>query len=150
MSVMGFMGRYEHTLDAKGRIFIPVKYRAALAIGCIVCPAFHHKCLWIFTLEDFETLAQKLGGFSLLDRDAAMVEGFLFQNAADAEMDAQGRLTLSHEHRRFADLTRDVILAGTRNRIEVWDKSAYALNLPNVDDHFKEVIAGLNQRGIRI
>lgn len=150
MAAMGFMGRYAHTLDAKGRVFVPAKFRAALDKGCIVCPAFHHTCLWIFTPEDFEALAQHLGGFSLLDRDAAMVESFLFQNAADGEMDAQGRLSFSPEHRKFAGLTKDVVLAGTRNRIEVWDKAAYDQNLPEVDDHFREVIAGLNQRGIRI
>jgi len=150
MAVKGFMGRFEHTLDAKGRLFIPAKFRAGLGEAFVLCPSFHQNCLWAFSEEGFNEIIDKLSGVSLMDEDSAMIDAFLFQNANDVAMDGQGRINISPELRQFASLSKDVIIAGTRNRVEIWDKEAYLANKPAVDERFRLAMERAREKGVVI
>lgn len=73
-----FKGKYEHTLDAKGRLFVPVKYREGLGDSFVICQAFFQNCLWAFSSQDFDEMAEKMD-FSLLDEQARAWSAFLCQ-----------------------------------------------------------------------
>ena len=150
MAIKGFMGRYEHTLDAKGRLFIPAKFRAGLGETFIICPSFHQNCLWAFSEETFNEIIDKLAGVSLMDEDSTMIESFLFQNANDVTLDSQGRVNISTEHRQCASLQKDVVIAGTRNRVEIWDKELYLARKPVMDERFRAAMERASAKGVVI
>ena len=150
MAIKGFMGRFEHSLDAKGRLFIPAKFRAGLGDSFVLCPSFHQKCLWAFSEEGFNEIIDKLEGASLMDEDSAMNDALLFQNANDVALDSQGRINISPELRQFAGLAKDVVVAGTRNHVEIWDKEAYWAQKVVVDENFRQAMGRAREKGVVI
>lgn len=148
MAVKGFMGRFEHTLDAKGRVFVPAKFRAGLGESFVLVPSFHQKCIWAFSEDAFNEMIDKLASVSLMDEDTAMIEAYLFQNANDVAPDSQGRIGISAELRQAAELKKDIVIAGTRNRVEIWDKQLYEAHRPVMDESFRAALSRAAAKGV--
>ena len=79
-----------------------------------------------------------------------MIESFLFQNANDVTLDSQGRVNISPEHRQCASLQKDVVIAGTRNRVEIWDKELYLARKPVMDERFRAAMERAAAKGVVI
>jgi MraZ protein len=115
-----FLGTYEHSLDLKGRVILPAKFRDDLASGAFIAKSLDG-CLSLFTPEEFDKVAQDMqekarrGG---AERNA--VRSFA-ANAAEATPDRQGRITIPAHLRTFAQLDREVVVAGALTRVEIWD-----------------------------
>lgn len=116
-----FIGEYQHTLDAKGRIFVPAKFRDDLGETCIATLGLEN-CLFIFPLDEFDRLKAKLDAISIANKDARQFARFFFSKAAECEMDKQGRIMLPQNLRDYAGLTKDVTVAGVSSRVEVWNR----------------------------
>lgn len=112
------IGEFQHNIDAKGRVFIPVRFRDDLGMHFIVTKGLDG-CLYAYSMPEWQALEQKIR--SLPMSRARDLQRFFFAGAADVEVDKQGRILLSAGLRGYAGLTRDVVITGASNHAEIWD-----------------------------
>lgn len=115
-----FIGEYQHTLDVKGRMFVPSKFRDDLGYTFIVTLGLDN-CLFVFPQEEFDRLKAKLDTISIANKDARQFARFFFARACECEMDKQGRIMLPQNLRDFAHLIKDVTIVGVSSRVELWN-----------------------------
>ena len=114
-----FLGRYAHNLDAKGRLAIPARFRDALAEGVILTRGID-RCLALYPLDAWRPLADKVAALPLTDADARTFRRLVFAAAADLTLDAQGRILIPPDLRRYAGLEREALVVGVDTSIEIW------------------------------
>ncbi len=114
-----FLGRYNHTLDAKGRLAIPARFRDAVADGLVLTRGID-RCLALYPLAAWRPLAEKVSALPISDPDARNFRRMVFAEAADLALDAQGRILVPPELRRYAGLERDALVVGVDTAIEIW------------------------------
>jgi MraZ protein len=119
-----FLGEFSHTIDDKGRLTLPAKYRIDLGHGVVVTRGVD-KCLFIFTAEEFHRLADQIGQLPMTQSEARELARHFFSGASDVELDKQGRILIPQNLRDYAGLDGEVIVAGINTRIEVWDGKAW-------------------------
>ena len=129
-----FMGEYNHTIDAKGRLIVPAKYREELGETFVITNG-NDGCLNIYTEEAWETF---LGKLQLLpsNRDKREIIRAFVSQANPVELDKQGRILIPPALREHAGLKKDVVLAGAIDKIEVWDKDNWEAetSVSDIDD----------------
>jgi len=140
---MLFQGDFKHTIDSKNRIFIPARFREALGDSFIVYPA-PDGCLFIFTNEKWESIANQIKGQSATIEDRKR-QRRAFYGVLTVEPDKQGRITLSQFLVDHAGLKKDVIIFGMTDRIEIWDldrwnNEAMASSEEMTDDIYPDII----------
>lgn len=114
-----FMGRYNHTIDPKGRLSIPSKYREILGDEFVVSKGMDG-CLFVYADEDWKAFEAKLASLPLVNEEARQFARYFLSGAQYVTVDKQGRILLPQDLRDFAGLEKDVVLAGTGGRIEIW------------------------------
>jgi MraZ protein len=115
-----FLGEAEHSLDAKGRVILPAKYRDQLQGGAYMVKG-RGGCLFIYTPEEFESVAQTVRDQSKKGETELQAARTFFAGAEQIAPDKQGRVAIPQHLRSYAELDRDVVVAGVFSRIEVWD-----------------------------
>lgn len=124
-----FRGENKVTLDAKGRLAMPTRYRDGLvedAAGHLVVTIDHaDRCLLIYTLPDWEEIERKLSKLPALNQVARSLQRLMIGHATDVDLDAQGRVLIPPNLREYAGLTRDVVLSGQGTRFELWDEALW-------------------------
>ena len=115
-------GMYDHSLDAKGRLFIPAKLREELGDIFFVTLS-SEPCLSAYSSETWERMKEKVSAMNRIDQKKARP---IFAHAAKCELDAQGRTLLPQKLRDFANLVKDVTVIGIGNSVEFWDKDTWA------------------------
>ncbi len=118
---MLFMSEYNHTIDPKGRLIIPSKFRDKLGDVFVVSKGMDG-CLFVYANDDWDEFQKKLTSLPLINKDARKFARFFLAGAAEVEVDKQGRILLPATLREFAGLTKDVVLVGVGSRIEIWSK----------------------------
>ncbi|MDR3179067.1 MAG: division/cell wall cluster transcriptional repressor MraZ [Oscillospiraceae bacterium] len=113
------IGEYEHSLDAKGRVIVPVKFREDLSDIFYITKGIDG-CLFVFSKEEWKKLEQKIITMSIFKSRG--IQRFFFSGAAQIVADANGRILIPQPLRNFASLKKDVIFLGTITRVEIWDK----------------------------
>ncbi|MBR6470035.1 MAG: division/cell wall cluster transcriptional repressor MraZ [Lachnospiraceae bacterium] len=137
-----FMGEYNHTIDAKGRLIIPAKFREELGEAFVITNG-NDGCLNIYTWEAWETFLEKLLLLPGNEDKRKMVRALVSQ-ADSVELDKQGRILIPNTLRERAGLIKDVVLAGAIDKIEVWDKSNWETATGDTDiDDIAERLADL-------
>lgn len=119
-----FIGEYQHSIDDKGRMAVPAKFRAELKTGAIVTRGLDN-CLFIYTASEWQNLVQKLSSLPLSQQTSRAFARLMLAGAMDVAPDSQGRILIPEYLRRFAGLKRATIVAGLYNRLEIWDKDAW-------------------------
>ncbi|MBE5848105.1 MAG: division/cell wall cluster transcriptional repressor MraZ [Lachnospiraceae bacterium] len=119
-----FMGEYNHTIDAKGRVIVPSKFREALGDAFVVTKGLDG-CLFAYDNEEWAAFEEKLKSLPITNKDARQFVRFFLAGATEAEVDKQGRILLPGSLREFAALLKDVVLIGVGSRIEIWSKERY-------------------------
>ena len=120
-----FMSEYNHTLDTKGRLIVPQKFREQLGEEFILSRGMDH-CLCIYSKDEWEKFTSKLGSVpELSNPNGRKLARFFIAGSTTCEVDKQGRNLIPANLRTFAGLDKEVVLAGVGNRIEVWDKLAW-------------------------
>lgn len=119
-----FMGQYSHTIDAKGRLIVPSKFRDKLGSEFVATKGLDG-CLFVYPNEEWEKIEEKFRSIPLTTKDARKFSRFFFAGAAVCEVDKQGRILLPQVLREFADLQKDVMLVGVLSRIEIWSKDRW-------------------------
>lgn len=134
-----FMGEYSHTIDTKGRLIIPSKFREELGETFVVTKGLD-VCLFVFSDEEWKAFEIKLKSLPLTNKNARQFARFFVAGATPCELDKQGRILLPATLREFAGLEKDVVLTGMLNRIEIWSKEKWNEN-NSLDDVAMDEIA---------
>jgi len=116
-----FIGEYQHSLDDKGRLQVPVKFRSDLKVGAVVTRGLDN-CLFLYTRRAWEELAKRLANLPISRANTRAFARLMLAGAMDVEIDSQGRMLLPDYLRHYASLKRQVVVAGLYNRLEIWDK----------------------------
>jgi MraZ protein len=127
-----FLGRYEHTIDAKGRVALPARYRERLADGVVVTRGFD-ACLLIYPMSQWAPLAERVAGLSISDPDVRALRRMLFADAADLDLDRQGRILIPSGLRDYAGLDRDAVVVGMHSFIEIWNPERWSAQRDALD-----------------
>jgi MraZ protein len=120
-----FLGEFSHTIDDKGRLTLPSKFRALLAGGLVVTRGID-KCLFVFPLNEWQNLAHKVSSLPLADPQAREFRRLLFSGASDDVPDKQGRVLIPQYLREYAGLDGEVVVAGLNTHVEIWSLAAWA------------------------
>lgn len=120
-----FLGEFQHTLDAKGRVSLPRRFRDEIGTHVVVTKALN-KSLWVFPAEGYERFAGKMLAAGEFDPDARNVQLHFTTGAAPVDIDGAGRVAITPGMRAFASLAKDVAVLGAGNHIEIWDAEAWA------------------------
>jgi MraZ protein len=132
-----FLGTYTPRLDDKGRLTLPAKFRDELAGGLMVTKGQDHS-LAVYPREEFAALARRAASASRSNPQArAFVRG-LAAGTDEQRPDAQGRITLSADHRRYANLTRDCVVIGSVDFLEIWDAQAWERYLAEHEEDYSQ------------
>ncbi|WP_110238685.1 division/cell wall cluster transcriptional repressor MraZ [Nocardioides gilvus] len=120
-----FFGTYTPKLDDKGRLFLPAKFRDQLTEGLVVTRG-QERCLTIWSTEDFSRLTERLAQAPVTNKSTRDYVRMLFAAASQEVPDKQGRISIPSVLRDYASLTKDVVVIGSMNRIEIWDPTSWA------------------------
>ena len=119
-----FFGTYTPKLDDKGRLFLPAKFRDELAEGLVVTRG-QERCLYVWSMEEFQKLTERLREVPVTNKAARDYVRMFFAGASDETPDKQGRVTVPPMLREYASLSKDCIVIGAMNRIEIWDSVSW-------------------------
>lgn len=118
------IGEYSHNLDDKGRLAVPKKFRQVLSKGAVVTRGLDN-CLFLYTKDEWAKLAEKLSSLPFSQANTRAFARLMLAGAMDVKLDKQGRVILPEYLRTFADLKKNVIVAGLYNRLELWDQEKW-------------------------
>lgn len=133
-----FIGEYHHTLDGKGRLILPARFRASLGERCIITRGLDH-CLFVFPMEEWRRLEQKLSGLPMTKPEARAFARFFFSGATECELDGQGRILLPVSLREYAAMNREVVVIGVSGRIEIWAKERWMEYCARAEESYEEL-----------
>ncbi len=119
-----FFGSFQHSIDDKGRLTLPAKWRSELAGGVVVTRGLDG-CLFIFPKDKFEAMALETDAQGIALADARAWSRYLLGHAADVEPDKQGRVLIPQDLRSFAGINGEVVVMGVMSRLEVWNPQRY-------------------------
>ena len=142
-----FMGEYSHSIDAKGRLIIPSKFREQLGEEFVLTKGLDG-CLFVFPNDEWKSFEEKLRALPLTNKSARTFSRFFVAGATSCELDKQGRILVPATLRGFAGLEKDVVLTGNINRIEIWSKEKWSEN--NNYDDMDTIAENLTDLGIVI
>jgi MraZ protein len=118
------IGEYHHNLDSKGRLSVPIKFRAELGSSAIVTKGLDG-CLFLYPKAEWEMMAQKLANLPVSSSSARAFSRLMLSGAMELDIDKLGRALLPGYLRDYADLRGEAVLSGVFNRVEIWDKQAW-------------------------
>ena len=144
-----FMGEYNHSVDAKGRLIVPSKFREQLGNEFVVTKGLDG-CLFVYSQEEWKRIEESLREKPLTSKDARKFMRFFFAGAANCEVDKQGRILIPSVLREFASLQKDVVFVGVGSRIEIWSKESWNDSISNYDDNMDEVAENMDSLGFTI
>ena len=121
---MMFMGEYNHTVDEKGRLIVPSKFREQLGDEFVVTKGLDG-CLFIYPEDEWERIEKRFREVPLTTQDARKFARFFFAGAATCEIDKQGRILIPQVLRNHAEIDKDAVLVGVLNRVEIWSRKRW-------------------------
>ena len=142
-----FMGEYNHTVDTKGRLIVPSKFREQLGDEFVVTKGLDG-CLFVYSKSEWENIEEKFRNVPLTTKDARKFARFFFAGAASCEVDKQGRILLPVVLREYAGIEKDVVTVGVFNRVEIWDKDKWQES--NSYDDMDEIAEHMADLGLGI
>lgn len=141
-----FLGEFQHSIDDKGRLTLPAKYRQAFADGLVVSKGLD-KCLFILSKVEWPKHEAKMKERELLKKDARKVSRFFFSGSSEESLDKSGRVVVPVTLREYADIEKDVYIVGVSSRLEVWAKHRWEEYLAEAEASYEETaeeLAGID------
>lgn len=133
-----FLGEYTHTLDDKGRLTLPARWREELSDGVVITRGLD-RCLLVFPTSQFEAIARTMDQLGFNKSDARALSRYLFAKAIDDTPDKQGRINVPTALREFAGINGDALIVGVNNWIEIWNASRYNQANAQLETNVSEV-----------
>ncbi len=146
-----FRGRYEHTIDAKGRTSLPARYRDVLAgLGerRIILTSALEPCLNAYTLAEWTSFEDKLATLPQFDPRVQKLKRIYVSGAVECEVDDSGRILIPPTLREYANLQKDVLWAGTGKHAELWDKKAWKAVFETTEDDRRDIANRMAELGL--
>lgn len=142
-----FIGEYHHTIDDKGRVAIPSKFRDSLKQEAVVTRGID-TCLFLYSKKEWETLAKKLAQLPLTQSKTRAFARLMLAGAMDVEIDKQGRIILPDYLRRYAEIEKKVVIAGLYNRLEIWDEKKWEEYKKKSEEESPDIAEALSNLGV--
>ena len=142
-----FIGEYKHTIDDKGRLAIPVKFRGDLAKGAVVTRGLDAS-LFLFPKEEWDKLAQKLASLPLGKSNSRAFARLMLAGAMEVQLDKQGRLVLPEYLREYAGIKKTIVVAGLFDRLELWDANTWAAYKQKTESEVEDIAEQLGELGV--
>ena len=142
-----FIGEYSHTIDEKGRLAIPAKFRVEFKNGAVVTKGLDN-CLFIFTKKSWSELADKLSKLPISQSKSRAFARLMLAGAMDVKLDKLGRIMLPDYLRKYAVLSKKSVIAGVFNRLEIWNEMAWKQYKGSVEKESIDIANELGDLGI--
>ncbi len=142
-----FIGEYKHSIDDKGRMAVPAKFRPDLSHAAVVTRGLDH-CLYVFTQGEWELMAQKIKALPMTNANARAFQRLMLAGATEVEFDGQGRVLLPEYLRTYAGLKKQAVIAGVYSRLEIWDEDAWGAYKAKTEAASDEIAEHLGELGI--
>jgi MraZ protein len=142
-----FLGEYQHTLDAKGRVSLPARFREDLSGRLYVVKGFE-KCLFVYQAAAYEEFLEKLLASNEFNPEARRVQRFFTAGAVESKTDGAGRVMLPPVLREYAGLDRDAVIIGNGDHVEIWSAAAWAEYDARTNETIEDAAEGLAAKGI--
>ena len=142
-----FLGEYSHSLDGKGRVVMPSKFRPSLDDGCVVTKG-QERCVYVFPMDKWHEESSKVLRLPRTDRRARNYARSFFASASDQTLDRQGQVQIPESLRRYAGLEKDLAVVGVADRIEVWATDVWQTVAAEADAYYAEIEEALPEEGI--
>ncbi len=133
-----FFGTFTPKLDEKSRLFLPAKFRDELVEGLVVTRG-QERCLTVWSMSDFSEMTARLREAPVTNKGARDYVRMLFAAASQEVPDKQGRISIPHVLREYASLSKEVMVIGAMNRIEIWDPASWASYSEEQEQKFAEL-----------
>ncbi|MTH52629.1 division/cell wall cluster transcriptional repressor MraZ [Bacillus mangrovi] len=133
-----FMGEFQHTIDAKGRMIVPAKFREGLGESFVLTRGLD-QCLFGYPMAEWIIMEDKLKALPLTKKDARAFTRFFFSGAVECELDKQGRINIASPLLNYAKLEKDCVVIGVSNRIELWSRPIWEDYVSKQEDSFAEI-----------
>ncbi|MCH7320831.1 MULTISPECIES: division/cell wall cluster transcriptional repressor MraZ [Solibacillus] len=137
-----FMGEYQHSIDAKGRMIVPAKFRELLGETFVLTRGLDH-CILGYPMDEWRKLEQKLKDLPMTKKDARAFARFFFSGASEVELDKQGRINIPSTLINHANLEKECIILGVSSKIEIWAKDAWDSYLDESSESFNDIAENL-------
>ncbi|MDE2079565.1 MAG: division/cell wall cluster transcriptional repressor MraZ [Patescibacteria group bacterium] len=141
------LGEYRHSVDAKGRVAVPAKFKDQLGAGAIITRGIDD-CLFVFAEKEWEALAGKLMALPLAQSNSRAFVRLMLSGATDVVPDAQGRILMPDYLRKYAGIAKDVVITGLYNRVEIWDAAKWEAYKRKTEGASGEIAEKLGELGI--
>ncbi len=142
-----FMGEYQHSLDAKGRLIIPVKFRDELGESGVITRGLDN-CLFLFPQDEWRVLEAKLKSLPLTKADARQFVRFFFSGATEVELDKQGRIIVPQNLREYGQLDKEATIIGVSNRVEIWSRTRWDSYMDEAENSYEIIAENIVELGI--
>jgi len=136
------MGEYQHSIDAKGRMIVPAKFRELLGETFVLTRGLDH-CILGYPMDEWRKLEQKLKDLPMTKKDARAFARFFFSGASEVELDKQGRINIPSTLINHANLEKECIILGVSSKIEIWAKAAWDSYLEESSESFNDIAENL-------
>lgn len=145
MTVPGFLGEYEHSIDPKGRLSIPARFRHLFSEGLILSRGFE-KCITVYAPHEWEKMAQLIISRPLTNSKSRRLSRAFFSSAFSTDLDRQGRVILPPYLREYADIKDSAVLIGVNSCLEIWNKELWAEEERLSEEEAKQIAETLEVR----
>ena len=142
-----FIGEYQHNLDEKGRLAIPVKFRKDLAKGAVVTKGLDD-CLFLYPKSEWQKLATKLAALPISKANTRAFSRLMLAGAMDVEIDKQGRMLIPDYLRQYAGMKKEIVIAGLYNRLEIWDIEKWNQYKAGTETKSGDIAEALDELGV--
>lgn len=142
-----FIGEYHHSIDEKGRLAVPTKFRGDLAKGAVVTRGLDSS-LFLLPLEEWGKLSEKLAALPLGQAKSRAFARLMLAGAMDVKLDKQGRCVLPDYLRKYAELGKRVVIVGVHSRLEIWDKDKWETYREQTERDAVDIAEELGELGI--
>jgi MraZ protein len=139
-----FLGEHSHTLDDKGRVILPARFRERLASGLVFAPA-QDRCIDVFPLTGFERRVEELRALPREDERARAYLRVFLAGAHEEKPDAQGRVTVPPRLRAYAGLDRELVVNGADEKVEIWDRVTWESYRARAEEAFATLDRGFGR-----
>ena len=144
-----YIGEYHHTIDEKGRIIIPAKFRDELGSEFIVTRGIEN-CLFVYSMNNWNTICEKLNSLPFTRKDARTFNRFFMSGATNVELDKQGRVNISQPLTQYANLVKDCIVIGTGDRLEIWSQESWNSFFDSTKDSMSDIAENLFSESVSL
>ena len=142
-----FIGEFSHSIDSKGRVAIPAKFRRLLEKGAVLTKGLENT-LVLYPMSEWQILGEKLAKMPITQSQSRAFTRLMLGGAADVELDKQGRIVLPDYLRTYAGLGKKVVVIGLFNRIEIWDFQRWQNFKTESEKNSEEIAERLKELGI--